>query len=53
MQKWRVGDVTITKIVELEAVGGTRFVLPQATREAVQPFTWMYPHFMDADGRLR
>jgi glyoxylase-like metal-dependent hydrolase (beta-lactamase superfamily II) len=53
MQRWRVGDVTITKIVELEAVGGTRFVLPQATREEVRPLAWLYPHFMDAEGRLK
>jgi glyoxylase-like metal-dependent hydrolase (beta-lactamase superfamily II) len=53
MQKWRIGDVTVTKIVELEAVGGTRFVLPQATREEVRPLAWMYPHFMDAEGRLK
>ena len=33
--KWQVGDVTITKIVELEVTGGTRFLLPQATREVV------------------
>ena len=28
--KWRVGKVTITKIVELEVTGGSRFILPQA-----------------------
>lgn len=53
MLKWRVGDVTITKVVEFEAVGGTKFVLPQATREAVLPYQWMYPHFMDEAGRLK
>jgi len=26
--KWRVGEVTITKIVELEVTGGSRFILP-------------------------
>ena len=29
--KWTIGDVTVTKIVELEMTGGTRFLLPQAT----------------------
>jgi len=53
MAQWQVGDVRITKILELEATGGSRFILPQATREAVQPIRWLYPHFMDADGRLR
>jgi len=53
MLKWRVGDVTITKIVELEATGGTRFILPQATREAAREIKWLYPHFMDEEGRLK
>ena len=33
--------------------GGTRFVLPQATREAALSIPWLAPHFMDADGRLK
>ena len=53
MQTWRIGDVTVTKIIELEAVGGFRFVLPQATREAVLPMQWLHPHFMDEQGRLK
>jgi glyoxylase-like metal-dependent hydrolase (beta-lactamase superfamily II) len=52
MQKWRIGDVAVTKVVELEATGGTRFILPQATREATSAIPWMYPHFMNAEGRL-
>jgi glyoxylase-like metal-dependent hydrolase (beta-lactamase superfamily II) len=49
---WKVGDVKITKIVELEMAGGTRFVLPQATREAALAIPWLAPHFIDAEGRL-
>jgi glyoxylase-like metal-dependent hydrolase (beta-lactamase superfamily II) len=51
--KWKIGKVTVTKIVELEATGGTRFILPQATREAVMPIEWLRPHFMDDEGRLK
>jgi glyoxylase-like metal-dependent hydrolase (beta-lactamase superfamily II) len=51
--KWVIGDVTVTKIVELEATGGSRFLLPQATREAVLPIAWLRPHFADEEGRLR
>ncbi len=51
--KWRIGDVTVTKIVELETVGGSRFILPDATYEAVRPIAWMCPHFADASGKLR
>ena len=51
--QWRIGDVTVTKVVELEVTGGSRFILPQATREAIQPIAWLRPHFADEDGRLR
>ena len=45
--KWRVGEVTVTKIVELEVTGGSRFILPQATYEAVLPIGWLQPDFAD------
>lgn len=51
-RQWRVGDVTITRIVEMEVTGGSKFILPDATPEACQPLEWMAPHFMDDDGRL-
>ncbi|MBL8781814.1 MAG: MBL fold metallo-hydrolase, partial [Alphaproteobacteria bacterium] len=37
----------------LEATGGTRFILPQATREAALQIPWLAPHFMDDEGRLK
>src|ERR1700730_10123843 len=51
--KWRIGEVTVTKIVELEVTGGSRFILPQATPEAVLPIAWLQPDFADARGRLK
>src|SRR5260370_41793726 len=53
MARWRIGDVHITRIVEIESTGGSRFILPDATPEAVQPHRWLHPHFMDDRGRLR
>jgi glyoxylase-like metal-dependent hydrolase (beta-lactamase superfamily II) len=53
MASWRIGDVRITRIVEIEATGGSRFILPDATPEAVQPYRWLHPYFMDDRGRLR
>jgi glyoxylase-like metal-dependent hydrolase (beta-lactamase superfamily II) len=50
--RWRIGDVTVTKVVELEMTGGSRFLLPQATPEAIMPITWLQPHFADENGRL-
>jgi glyoxylase-like metal-dependent hydrolase (beta-lactamase superfamily II) len=51
--KWTIGNVTVTKVVEMEATGGSRFLLPQATPEAIQPIAWLRPHFADEAGRLR
>jgi glyoxylase-like metal-dependent hydrolase (beta-lactamase superfamily II) len=53
MLTWRIGDVTVTRIVELEVTGGSRFILPDATRDAVLPIAWLRPHFADDEGRLR
>lgn len=52
MNRWQIGDVTVTRIVELEVAGGTRFLLPDATPEACREMRWMYPHFMNESGRL-
>jgi glyoxylase-like metal-dependent hydrolase (beta-lactamase superfamily II) len=51
--KWRIGRVTVTKIVELEVTGGSRFILPQATYEEILPIKWLQPHFADERGRLK
>src|SRR3954452_4874560 len=50
---WTVGRVKITKIVELETTGGTRFLLPQAGRDDILKLSWLVPHFATADGRLK
>ncbi len=50
--QWQIGTVKVTRIVELEMAGGTRFILPQATPEAVKPMQWMVPHFATEDGKL-
>ena len=52
MNVWKIGDVTVTRIVELEVTGGSRFILPDATKEVVREIDWLHPHFIDADGRL-
>jgi glyoxylase-like metal-dependent hydrolase (beta-lactamase superfamily II) len=53
MMKWRIGAVTITKLIELEVTGGSRFLLPQATPEAILPIEWLQPDFADQRGRLK
>src|SRR4051812_36750606 len=50
---WKIGAIEITPVIELEIAGGTRFILPQATREEVLKIGWLQPHFADPDGRLK
>ena len=50
---WKIGAVTISKVLELEVTGGSRFLLPDASPEAVRPMQWMVPHFATAEGKLR
>ena len=50
---WTVGKVKITKIVELETVGSTRFILPQASNEEIRKLPWLIPHFATEEGRLK
>jgi glyoxylase-like metal-dependent hydrolase (beta-lactamase superfamily II) len=51
--RWRIGKVSVTKIVELEVTGGSRFLLPQATPEEILRVDWLFPHFADERGRLK
>jgi len=50
---WTVGKVKITKIVEMETVGSTRFILPAATNDEIQKLPWLIPHFATEEGRLK
>ena len=34
-EKWKIGGVTVTRIVEIEMSGGLSRFLPDATREAL------------------
>ena len=51
--QWRIGQVRITKIVELETVGSTRFILPLASREEILKLPWLSPSFATEEGRLK
>ena len=51
--RWNVGRVRISKIVELETTGHTRFILPQATHEEIRQMPWLIPHFATEEGRLK
>lgn len=49
---WQIGKVKVSRVVEMEVTGGTRFILPDATRDACRGYRWMHPHFMDDAGNL-
>ncbi|HLL28708.1 MAG TPA: MBL fold metallo-hydrolase [Xanthobacteraceae bacterium] len=51
--QWKVGEVTVTRIVEIESVGRTKFVLPQATPEAIKKLAWLTPDFANDEGYLK
>ncbi len=51
--RWNVGRVKVTKIVELETVGSTRFILPLASNEEIRKLPWLIPHFATEEGRLK
>ena len=51
--QWTVGKVRITKIVELETTGSTRFILPLASNDEVRKLPWLIPHFATEEGRLK
>jgi glyoxylase-like metal-dependent hydrolase (beta-lactamase superfamily II) len=52
MNVWNIGNVKITQVVEIQATGGTRFILPQATPEAIKLIDWLVPHFATDEGKL-
>ena len=49
---WQIGGVKVSRVVEMEVTGGSRFILPDATRDACRSYRWMFPHFMDDAGNL-
>ncbi|HJP38743.1 MAG TPA: MBL fold metallo-hydrolase [Gammaproteobacteria bacterium] len=53
MQRWQIGDVNITRIIETEDTSmAAEIMLPEATPANVLPIEWLKPHFIDADGNL-
>jgi glyoxylase-like metal-dependent hydrolase (beta-lactamase superfamily II) len=53
MQRWKIGNVSITRIIETEDTSMTaEIMLPDAQPAAVLQIPWLRPHFIDADGNL-
>jgi glyoxylase-like metal-dependent hydrolase (beta-lactamase superfamily II) len=53
VQRWQIGDVRITRIIETEDKSMTAEVMvPEAIPENVLPIEWLQPHFIDSEGNL-
>ncbi len=56
MHVWKVGEVSITKLVEVEAAmptGTPGSMLPDAHPAAVQEIGWLVPHFATPEGHVK
>lgn len=54
INRWTVGNVTITRVVEFE-IGGfpPGFMFAGLTEERVKSVAWLHPDYADADGTIR
>lgn len=52
-RRWRVGDATVTKIVELEGEGFGEFLLPDAKSRALSGIGWLDPGHIGPRGGLK
>ena len=54
MKSWRIGDVTVTRIVELwDFQDNIAMTMPEATAEEVIAMKWLHPHYATPDGKQR
>jgi glyoxylase-like metal-dependent hydrolase (beta-lactamase superfamily II) len=52
VQRWKVGAIAITRVVETEVPSSARWLLPDASRENLLSVPWLQPHFCNAEGRV-
>lgn len=50
LARWKIGDVTITRVVELTQTQDLSWLLPAAKPDAVRGIDWLRPHFADEKG---
>jgi glyoxylase-like metal-dependent hydrolase (beta-lactamase superfamily II) len=52
MNRWKIGDVTITRVVEMETTSKATFVLKDGSPENIRTVPWLRPHFANEDGKV-
>ena len=50
--RWQVGDVRISRVVEIEGASPGTFFFEEGAPEKLLQHAWMKPHFMTEEGRL-
>lgn len=53
MMSWKIGQVEITQIIEIEAGEVIQETIPDALPSAVREINWLVPHFADEAGKLK
>jgi glyoxylase-like metal-dependent hydrolase (beta-lactamase superfamily II) len=49
--RWKIGDVTVTRVVEIEGPSPGTFLFEEATPEWLLRHAWLQPAFLTEDGR--
>jgi glyoxylase-like metal-dependent hydrolase (beta-lactamase superfamily II) len=53
MRTWKIGDVEVTRIVEVNAwEDDITMLLPDATPQTVLAYPWLQPHYATAQGKM-
>jgi glyoxylase-like metal-dependent hydrolase (beta-lactamase superfamily II) len=52
MLQWKIGDITITQLIEMTDGSGALQVLPDATPENLATIPWLKPNFVSPEGKL-
>lgn len=50
--KWKIGKVSITRVVELEAPTSVRFMFQGVTKDDLMAIDWLQPHFVNEQGYM-
>ncbi|HXZ86321.1 MAG TPA: MBL fold metallo-hydrolase, partial [Myxococcota bacterium] len=50
--RWTIGNVKVTRVIEVDLPTPGGFVLPDASAENVGKIPWLAPHFVLPDGML-
>jgi len=51
LARWKIGAVTITRVIEIEGSSPGTFFFEEATPERLLQHAWLQPHFLTPEGR--